>query len=423
MTPGSIVDVRVLLAVALLPLAVACSSPTDGDKKDGGGRPDSGPIVCSQDSECPADKPVCSGGICSESSGGCTSDAECPSGACNVLTGQCEACADCCSTDAECDSGWTCVQGHCQAPSSPCTTVDDCEVDQVCQNGTCVAWDPNAFCSTSDECPRDHQCNAGNCEGCLSDAFCVQSAHGPKCDTTDDGQGPGVGYCYPECGNGVACPEGFVCDTSKGGLCVPSCSSPADCANGLVCIAGQCAACTTDNQCDATQICSNGVCIENPGCSDAQCQQLGMAHYCDTTTNTCKVGCTQAGCSGSIDDCNPCPQGQTCDAITHQCSGGTCAGCQPACTGGMVCDFVTCQCVTSGGGGNGGAGATCASDADCQQGLICQVPFPGLPGTCAEGCNIDSLCMCADPSKTCVVVGDPTIDMLLCLAGTPGTCQ
>ncbi|MDF1563903.1 MAG: hypothetical protein P1V51_12720 [Deltaproteobacteria bacterium] len=424
----SVSFLRPILALSALFLMTACPP---GVGNPDAGNPDSGGI-CSSDSDCtdPA-FPVCESGVCSPGGGGCTADNECPSGSCNMLTGECEACTDCCSSDADCSGGWTCgATGHCEAPSSPCTTVNDCAVDQICSGGNCATWDVNAPCATNADCPRDHQCNSlgdARCEGCLNDAFCAASTHGPKCDMLDDGVGPGVGYCHPECGLGLPdCAIGFICDTDRGGLCVTACTTNADCQGGLVCRGGKCEACTTNAQCEATQICNAGSCVDNPGCSDAQCQaSLGSAYFCDQATTSCRLGCTDSGCTGSVNECNPCPAGQTCDAISHQCSGGGgCTACPSDCSlTGQICDTVSCTCTSTGGGG--GVGSTCLADADCNTGLMCSGALPdfGLPGTCAEGCSIDTFCICANPAKTCVVLGDPLLDMTMCLMGLPGQCQ
>lgn len=400
------------LALPLVLLAaVACTDAPPDAQTDGG---ETGPVLCASNDDCPADAPTCSGGVCTAESTGCTSDADCASGSCNQLTGECAACEDCCTSDADCSNGQTCgTSGHCEG-GAPCTTADECDPGQICDGGTCQAFDPDVGC-TADTCPRDHQCNPGSamCEGCLNDAFCQSSAFGPKCDTTDDGVGPGPGYCYFECGADVNrdCADGFTCSD---GLCVASCQDNSACENGLACVRGSCGACEADNNCDPGQLCNGGLCVDNPGCDDAQCQtNLGGAYYCDSAANQCRLGCTDASC-GTADgkDCNPCPDGGACNATTHQCEGGT-NNCDPAqcdqCAAmGMVCDSNTCQCTIPGGGtggtGTGQVGEACMTDKDCADGLGCSgaIELLGMPGTCGEVCSGGLLgCMCADPSKSC----------------------
>lgn len=418
------------LFAAMILVLGGCSGGGGGPKDASGSDGDT--TICSSNSQCPKDKPVCSGGVCEAGNPiGCQSDADCDAGTCDTLTGQCSStCTDCCTTNTDCTGGATCVSGHCKTGSgTTCTTVNDCDVAQICSNGTCQPYDPSSVCTTDADCPKDHHCNAlgdGSCQGCLNDGSCINSPNGPKCDD-GTGNGPGAGYCYHQCGATAGdCPQGQICDTSRGGLCVPACSTNADCQNGQVCHGGQCQACTTDSQCNPGDVCSSsGACVPNPGCTDAQCKtNLGQAYYCDGVTNQCQLGCTASGCTGGTSDCNPCSGGATCDTSTGQCSGG--GGCD--CTSlncsaqGKTCDSVQCACVTQGGGGggNGGVGASCVDDTACQSGLHCYGALPqiGLPGQCSETCDMGTLCQCTDPSKSC-----GALDIGICLTGGEGLCQ
>ena len=424
----------VLLVLALL-LTAGCPSTPPEKEPDGGSGDGGETILCVGDSDCPPEAPHCRGGVCS-AGGGCASDADCPNGTCNLLTGQCEDCPDCCTLDTDCQSGYVCSGGRCQEETTtPCSTADDCEVGQVCQDGNCKPYDDQSVCVTDADCPRDHRCNAlqdGRCEGCLNDAFCQDSPHGPKCDTTDDGVGPGPGYCYKECGTDVGdCPMGMVCDTNVGGLCVPACSSNSDCSGGLICKGGRCEPCQSNSQCDVGKVCemTTGSCVDQPTCSDAQCQStLGQAYYCDQTTQSCRLGCTPSGCSGGTNDCNPCPAGQTCNTATRQCEGGGGGGCDCASlmceTQGQVCDAVSCTCITPGGGGNGTGmeGDACLYDQDCVQGMACFGALPdfGLPGECAPSCSLNTFCLCEDPARQCQdLLG---VSPGLCIVGATGRC-
>ena len=417
-----------VFALGVMALAGACSDVPPDQQEDGGSDPQ---ITCLRESDCPAEKPVCSGGVC-VAPASCTSDGDCPGGTCNLVSGLCEACADCCTLNSDCPEGHTCNgDGRCEAPPpTPCSVANECEVGQVCEAGSCKPFDDTFACSTDAECPRDHTCNAfgGVCEGCINDAFCLNSPNGPKCDV--DGSGPGKGYCYVECGAAAGdCPTGETCDTGAGGLCVPACTSRADCEGGLACKAGACGPCATDAQCADTEVCntSQGTCVPAPTCSDAECQKLGAAFYCDTITQSCRLGCTSACTPADAKDCNPCTTG-TCNTGSHECEGtgggGTCdCGALFCELQGQVCDSVSCSCTSGGGGGgggSGGAGDACLDDSSCASPLKCFGAFPPLlPGTCEEICDTSTLCLCSGQKQCLNSLGQT----LLCLTGLGGICQ
>ena len=173
---------------------------------------------------------------------------------------------------------------------------------------------------------------------------------------------------------------------------------------------------------------STGTCVNKPTCTDTQCQGLGQAYYCDTSSQTCQLGCSPAGCSGATKDCNPCPAGQTCDTSTHTCNGGSTCDCTSlnCAAQGMVCDSNSCSCVTTGGGGGGGGGTgadgdSCLQDADCQSGLGCYGAIPqfSIPGTCTEVCTSANYCFCSGTKQCYNSLGQA----VACWAGLEGKCQ
>jgi hypothetical protein len=433
--PRSVVFQPLLLGAALLLLA-GCPGQTPGQDQ-----------TCSTSTDCPEDRPFCTNGLCVAGSTGtgCETDADCSEGVCNLLTGQCqEAQLTTCEDDEECESGEECIGGVCRIPGSGgCGDANDCEPNQICQQGSCVDFDDSVACNTDADCPRDHECNFGVCEGCFNDAYCIGSPNGPKCSVEGMTDAPvPPGYCFKECGADVGrdCPPDHFCDAERGGICAPACESNIDCEGGRVCVAGLCESCTSDTQCDGARVCSpQGSCIEPPECTQQLCNDnLGAAYYCDSGTGRCLLGCTDhaPGACGALDqpsECNPCSVGEICNTNTGACSAdGTGPGCD--CTAlncsaqGLICDTVTCACVSSdgGGGNNGGSGGTvgeggtCLHDSDCQDGMTCFGSFGGFwPGECLYTCKLETLCACP-AGRTCY---DDFGNVLACGFFDLGICQ
>ena len=175
----------------------------------------------------------------------CTTDGVCwlgtPMSLESPVGGPCNDDSDCVDEGATCypetlESGsWTgFVQGYClinDCTKSSCPKGSTCQ--QIYQSGgtACVA-----ACDTGDDCRNDGG------YGCL------------PFDTD--------GVCWPSCGDGSSCPDGYGCDSNQG-ECIPACTETS-CPTGKVCGAdGVCKdpPCTATS-CPASYLCTEaGVCV------------------------------------------------------------------------------------------------------------------------------------------------------------------
>jgi uncharacterized repeat protein (TIGR01451 family) len=161
-------------------------------------------------------------------------------------------------------------------------------------------------------------------------------------------------------------------------------------------VAGGCAPCTSDGDCDDANACSTDACVagactstSNPGCTacvvDADCADDGdtcttescVAGVC-TVSPTCTSGCVvDADC----DDADPC--------TTDSCNAGTCA---------VLVDPTCGACATDADCNDGDA---CTTDA-CLAGACVASPLPSCssnpPETCDDGIDNDGdgLVDCSD---------------------------
>lgn len=373
---------------------------THADCPSGACRLDGTCAACLDDSQCPAGTRCgptgdCEAG-CSDTNGSCPSGKYCLAGAGNV-------CVDC-TNDAHCGPGRvcspqnTCVPG-CSAtqPQCPpgqvcdltrnacvvCTQDAHCQSGQVCDlsSNTCVACTSDTHCpagkvcfgkSCVPGCNAGHACPApqvcdlatGTCGQCATDAHCPTGA--PRCDP----QSRTCKSCLP--GPTDNCPAGNYCRADF--ICERGCKNNLDCPSGLCLADHSCQACTTDAQCAAGKVCSQGVCI-------AAC----------SATNPCGAGksCCASHCADVQNDVNNCGAcGVKCAAGQGCCNGScqplntqsNCGACGTSCTTGQACCSGTCQGITT-PQQCGACGVTCAPGQFCD-GATCQTPT--FPNFCAN---------------------------------------
>ena len=135
----------------------------------------------------------------------------------------------------------------------PATTQSDgaaCSIDQTCSSGHCVlgrctragaqATEEGGACSGSEDC-RDGACAAGVCRACAKRGDCA-----PDVSCSVGGQCAGRSCTQAALPSSTAYP-------GEEGTC-GDCASDNDCAGGF-CVLGRCAACRTNADCTAGQVC------------------------------------------------------------------------------------------------------------------------------------------------------------------------
>jgi hypothetical protein len=81
---------------------------------------------------------------------------------------------------------------------APCEAAKDCEVPDG-REAACVKKDSEGFCSW--KCSSDSECKHDD-----EDLLCASFEE--NMDT----------YCFPACGTGQSCPDGFTCRSTGGGV-------------------------------------------------------------------------------------------------------------------------------------------------------------------------------------------------------------
>lgn len=241
-----------------------------------------------------------------------------------------------CANEASCDDGVfcngaeTCVDGICMEGTSPCGEPPLCCNESADRCDNCCA---NGDCDDADPCTVD-SCNDGACVNADIANCCAADA---------------------ECGNGDACDGAATCVNNQ---CVPG--TPVVCDDGVfcngveTCAAGQCVAGTSP--CPGCDVCvETGECLTFIECVfDSDCDD-GMfcngRETCCTFQDDCPDGC---GCKDGLPPCDP----------------SACEVCDE--------DARTCEVIP-----------TCASDADCDDGLFCngEETCCTLDDACADGCG------------------------------------
>jgi eight-cysteine-cluster-containing protein len=321
---------------------------------------------------------------------------------CDAPIGPCE--AGQCDPTLACGEALTCVDGqlypttcgskNCDAPIGPCEE-EQCDPTLLCGGAlTCV--DGQLYPTTCG--PKNCDAPIGPCEvqGC-DPSLC---AEGERCGSMCE----------------VVCPE---CPCAPGESCACPCYE--ECKVG--CFAG----CTSDRDCDASEVCHFDACGPD-GCSGI-CAPGEKPYDCKSDSDCIDAAGQMGVCQ--LDHCEsaapPCdPSQESCDALPPACY-GFCefAGpitCDP---NGSTCPAGTrCEAVSSCGGPGFGipcmleyqcvpdAPKSCTSDCDCDPALACSdgqcVPMGRLNECEVRACETDS--DCAD-GEYCGCGSDPSCPM------------
>lgn len=345
----------------------------------------------------------CVTGICSIPDGGAgPTEGVCCDTACN---GQCESCATgtcsavtagqpvgqrtACSTHVTC--GGSCQAGNragCTYPSGNVCVAEACTIDgdnehffqpqRTCSGGTCVNENVPASSCGAQICQQPGGCLGG----CTNDSECAAGNYCPGAGVPCEPRKPVGETCTRsgECEAGVACVDGYCCDSG--------CS-------------GQCEAC---NVAGKEGTCSPAVAGTQPVGARADCAGSGACQgTCDgtqrfacgfpgTATQCGTAACngTQATPAGVCNGSGACAQAAAVECAPGACTNGSCDGDCSQCTGTQYC--VAGRCVEK-----LTPGSSCVAAGDCQSGYCVDgVCCDGACGGQCEACNVTgSLGVCS----------------------------
>jgi hypothetical protein len=339
-----------------------------------------------------------------------------------------------------CTDGATCISGFCS--DGVCCLTDCTGTCQTCAAtgsvGTCVladiGTDPRDECSQSDPstCGSDGFCDGtGACESYAPGVVC-QNAGCTGSTLTFAGRCDGSGAACPAM-QGQSCAP-YVCGTT--GQCKTTCTADADCIAPNTCSNGSCGKKPIGASCGADADCNSGICAQGACCATActgtckSCGLSGSAGSCtsvpagqDPLAQCADGGPTTCGTDGFCDGAGACRLYSTTTVCgTDSCTGGTetfaghCDGKGTCGTGTLAaCQQYIC-------GSNGECKTSCASNADCAAGYVCNGTICGkkVNGiTCASATECTSgyceqgICCNTGCEATCQSCN---------LGGTVGTC-
>lgn len=374
------------------------STPTDGSFIDAitdGGRDPDGSAAC-----------VASGGSCAKGTECCTANCElgdAGTGTCEAPVTQCKLPGTTCATGNECCTfscaGGTCSNLQCVADNAACGVDSDC-CSQSCApdgagGGKCAPLNPTGKPTSGNPCTMSSQCASGWCNNgvCSNPSYCVQdtdicSSNGECCNgTCVIAAGKSVGTCGPQ-----PSPGGTKSCQSAGTICTPV-SGPC----GGDCCSRECAPyavtgvsiCQPESGCRATgEICRTG--------SDC-CGGTGQPDNADANVQCLREHPTDAvGRCGNGNQCLP--AGDVCKLDIASCStDANCCSAKPGSTQnkpwtcrqdalGVPRCLIADETTEANPGGCVNPSGTCASSADCCNGLPC-IPNPSGTGlVCGTAC-------------------------------------
>jgi len=318
-------------------------------------------------------------------------------------------CTYTCSSDVDCDDldvcngAETCANGGtttsaCVPPAAPAVDGTACGADLICRGGVCAAsgcGDGVVDPARAEVCDDGNSVDGDGCDSdctftCSTDADC---SDGEICSGTETcaGAGTAASACLPGTppGDGASCGSGLICTAGScvaaacgdGFVTAPEACDDGNTANGDGCDADCTFTCASDADCADTAVCNGAEVCSSPGTTASTCG-AGTPPADGTScggSNICRAGaCVAAACGDGI------------RSGTEQCDDGNTAnsdGCDADCT------------------------YTCASAADCSDGLVCNgTETCSSPGTLASRCG-------AGTPPTNGTDCDGTAGSNVCLAG------
>ena len=320
--------------------------------------------------------------------------------------------------DVECEPGLVCDaldDGECKPPFGLC---EPCELNSQCgENNLCVTFadvDRLSACTTScaddpNSCPEGYVCGGVGAEAipqCIPEILtCIDRCVGVRCDADE--------FCDPL--NGSCFPVVEPCD---------ACTNDAECGgNGARCLGLEGPPCSTDDDCDASEFCNDGVCFS--GRCGIDC--LADPFICPEDYTCYNLADGGAQCLpinlACVDRCSAvdCSEGFNCDPITGGCVRSSLDICGQPCLNSAECGDDDDLCI------NVGAGVYCAYACDeatpCPIGYQCFSTFGTLshcvPNTETFACDACIDVRCEDGSSCNPVTGRCQADPIGC--GTTGT--
>ena len=291
--------------------------------------------------------------------------------------------------EAGAETGWPggyCVQLAC-SDVSPCPDGSECF--QVTAEGDTACFDT---CGAGDPCRDGYECDAelaaclpivedepepepGVIGGaCAEDVDCGEGVNDvcmPELDDSGEETGFVGGYCLTfECSDVSPCPDGSECfQVTADGLtaCLDLCDANDPCRDGYICdpVDESLSVCfppadepNPDEPGDGTP---GAACAEDVDCVGGTGLDICLPAVDDEGADT---GWSGGYCSALCDAFTPCPDGSECfivdDAGNALCF-ATCAN-NAECRGGYVCDPDLEICLPA-----------CQADADCGDGFLCNV--------------------------------------------------
>jgi len=366
----------------------------------------------------------------------CVADADCaPPAICNAGSCGLKPNGASCGTDgSECLSGM-CAQGVCCATAcaGSCVSCALAGSEGMCANVPAGGADPKAQCT--DQGPA----SCGTTGFCDGSGACARYGAGTQCQAPVCPIGTATATLARTCDGNGGCRAAVMLSCGSyacnGATCNAACGSDADCSAGNVCNAGSCGKkrlgllCYSASECDSNN-CVDGVCCSSPVCGTCySCSVAGLAGLCTPVPTGYMEphnGCTPSppcGFNGTCNGAGACRygvSGTSCGAAS--CSGSTftpvgkCDGAgacsqPPTSCGAYVCSGDACR-------------TTCAINADCAAGFNCQSgsctslkPKGAACATgleCSSGVCADGACCTTTCSGACTSCNLPS---------DPGTCQ